>query len=458
MRTREEHDTMGVKKIPTTALWGVQTKRAIDSYHFSSELVNLKIILSIAAIKIAAARANKAAGGLTAKHASAIERAAKEILDRKHDDQFPLDAIQAGAGTSTHMNVNEVVANRANEMLGSKRGTYLPIHPNDHVNMGQSTNDVYPTAMRISALSSVLGELIPALDGLERSLAKKAHEFARIRKSGRTHLQDAVPICLGDEFGAYEAIVRKAGGRITKCLDELSEVGLGGTAVGSGLNALPAYRKHVVPELARITKLSLKPAKDTFSATSSMAPFTSLSGELRNLAIELNKIGSDIRLLASGPTTGLGEISLPAVQPGSSIMPGKVNPSIVEALHMACYHVIGKDAAIADAAQAGQLELNVMMPLIAHELLGSIHVLAQAVRTFDELCVRGIKASKERCERYVHSTVGLATILSPLIGYEKAAQVAREAVKKGKTIKEIVVEKGIMGPKEFDKLLEESGR
>lgn len=458
MHTRKEHDSLGTKDIPAMVLWGIQTKRAIDNYRLSSEKVNQKIIFSIAAIKIAAARANRAADGLSAKHAQAIGRAAKEILDRKHDDQFPLDAIQAGAGTSTHMNVNEVVANRANEMLGSKRGVYKPIHPNDHVNMGQSTNDVYPTAMRISAVSLVLSELFPALRTFESSLAKKTYEFMRIKKAGRTHLQDAVPIRLGNEFHAYETIVRKARGRITRCLEDLLEIGLGGTAVGSGLNAHPVYKKQVVYELAKITKLALRPAEDTFSATSSMAPFTSLSGELRNLAIELNKIGSDIRLLASGPTTGLGEIHLPAVQPGSSIMPGKINPSIVEATHMACYHVIGKDAAIAGAAQAGQLELNVMMPLIAHEILSSIHILAQAVQMFDGLCVRGIMADKKRCEHYLHSTVGLATILNPVIGYEKAAEIAKETVKKRKTIREVVVEKGVLSAKEFDVLLEKSIR
>lgn len=449
---------MGIKRIPADALWGVQTKRAIDNYHLSSEMVNLNIIFSIAAIKIAAARANKATGGLSAKHAAAIERAAKEILHRKHDKQFPLDAIQAGAGTSTHMNVNEVIANRANVLLGGRRGTYSPIHPNDDVNMGQSTNDVFPTAIRIACAAVVRSELDPALRDLEKSFRAKARAFSRIGKAGRTHIQDAVPIHLGDEFGAYAVIIKKARLRVMNCLDELYEVGLGGTAVGSGLNAHPRYKKKAVSELRKITKLPLRSAPNLFSAMSSMAPFTSLSGELRNLAIELNKIGNDLRLLSSGPATGLGEISLPAVQPGSSIMPGKVNPSIVEALHMACYHAIGKDAAIADGAQAGQLQLNVMMPLIAHELLGSIHVLASSVAMFDHHCVRGIKANKERCERYLHSTVALATILNPLMGYEEAAKVAKEAVRKEKTIKEVVVSRGLMTGKEFDKLLRKQFR
>ena len=374
-------------------------------------------------------------------------------LAGKLRDQFVVDPFQAGAGTSHNMNANEVLANRAIELLGGEKGDYSIVHPNDHVNMSQSTNDVFPTAMRLAALE-MADKLIITLDLLAVSLRTKSMEFDHIVKSGRTHLQDAVPIRLGQEMGAYATAIHKNSNRIARAAEELKEVGLGGTAVGTGLNAPPGYRKRVVEELNRITMQSLRPTGDYFEAMQSMSPFVGLSGSLRTLATDMIRITNDLRLLSSGPNTGLAEISLPAVQPGSSIMPGKVNPVIAEMTGMVCFQVMGNDTTIAAAAQAGQLELNVMMPVIAFNLLMSLTILNNALTVLRERCVEGITANEERCRWYVEHSVSLVTALNPKIGYARAAEIAKRAMARGKTIREIIEEEGLLTPEELAEVMD----
>jgi aspartate ammonia-lyase len=345
------------------------------------------------------------------------------------------------------MNANEVLANRAIELLGGRKGDYSLVHPNDHVNMGQSTNDVFPTAMRLAALELV-GELVPASNALAESLRAKAVEFDSIVKSGRTHLQDAVPIRLGQEFGAYATAISKGSGRVEQAADELREIGLGGTAAGTGLNAAPGYRKGMVEELSAITGQPLRATADYFEAMQSMSPFVMLSGALRTMATDVLRIANDLRLLSSGPNTGLGEIHLPPVQPGSSIMPGKVNPVMAEMTNMVCFQVMGNDLTIASAAQAGQLELNVMMPVIAFDLLMSLTILTNALTVFRERCVEGITANEDRCRWFVEHSVSLVTALNPKIGYARAAEIAKRAIAKGKTIRETISEEGLLTPEE----------
>ena len=447
---RTETDSLGEKRLPAHVYYGIQTHRALENFPISGMTLPPSMVRAMAVLKIAAARAHAHLGELDAEVASAIERAAREVLDGRLDDQFVVDVYQAGAGTSFHMNVNEVIANRASEMLGGVKGAYLHVHPNDHVNMGQSTNDVIPTAIRLAALM-VLPDMREALSGLAEAFEERASAFEDVIKSGRTHLQDAVPVTLGQEFRAYARAVRHGLARLMAAAEPLKELGIGGSAAGTGMNTLPAYRGRVVSEVVQLTGIEVRPSDDLFYAMQSLAPFGDLSAAMRSLALELTRITNDIRLLASGPTTGLNEIRLPAVQPGSSIMPGKVNPSIPEMVNQVCFQVIGHDAAIAFAVQAGQLELNVMMPMVSHNLLMAMRIMTQATRVFDERCIRGIEANREVAEAFAMRSLGLATALNPIIGYRAAAEVVKAAQREGKTIPEIVVAQGLMSPAEAER-------
>jgi aspartate ammonia-lyase len=441
---RIEKDTLGEVRVPAAAYWGAQTQRAVENFPVSGLRAHPALVRAMILVKLASARANRDLGKLDAALAQPIEQACEEVLGGKLLDQWVVDVFQAGAGTSFNMNANEVLANRANELLGRPLGSYQPVHPNDHVNMSQSTNDTVPTAMHLAAIL-LGGEVLAALGGLADALATKGREFDGVTKSGRTHLQDAVPIRLGQEFAAYAEAVRRAGAALDRALDDCREPALGGSAAGTGLNTHHEnYAATAILHLARVSGVILRPAKDLRHAMQSMAPMAGVSAALRNLALELTRIANDLRLLASGPRTGLAEIRLPAVQPGSSIMPGKVNPSMAECLNMVAMQVVGNDAAVAMAVQAGQLELNVMMPVIAHNVLFSMEILKNFLPVFAERCVRGITADAERCRAYFESSVGLATILCPYIGYAKAAEVAKESVATGKTLRELILEKGLM--------------
>ena len=440
-RTREERDTMGPVKVPATALWGAQTARAVANFPISGLREPRPLVVAVAQVKIAAARVNARLGVLPRAKARAIEQAAREVVAGRWDGQFVVDAYQAGAGTSFHMNVNEVLANRAAEILGGRRGD-RSVDPNDEVNLGQSTNDVIPTAMRLAALATAPAA-VAALEGLAGTFARKARAWDGIVKSGRTQLMDATPIRLGQEVSGWATALSAAAARVNDALPELAALGIGGTAVGTGLNAHPRYRDLVVKELSRITGVPLVPAPNPFYAMQSLAPFAALSSAMRVAALELVRIGGDVRLLASGPSTGLAELRLPAVQPGSSIMPGKVNPSMAEMLAMVSHQVIGLDEAIAWAVGAGQLELNVMMPLVAFDLLHQIEILAAGVRAFDERLARGLEADADRARHYADRTVSLATALAPRIGYAAAAEIVKESVRTGRSIADLAVERGI---------------
>jgi aspartate ammonia-lyase len=449
---RIERDSLGERELPANVYYGIQTARAIENFPISGWKPYPSLVTATIQIKKAAARANSALGLLDTPIATAIESAADEVLTGKLRDQFVVDPFQAGAGTSHNMNANEVLANRAIELLGGERGDYSIVHPNDHVNMAQSTNDVFPTAMRLAALEEV-SELIIALDLLAGALQIKSTAFDQIVKSGRTHLQDAVPIRLGQEFGGYATAIRKNAGRIARAAEELKEIGLGGTAVGTGLNAAPGYRKRVVEELSRVTNQTLRATEDYFEAMQSMSPFVALSSAVRTLATDVIRIANDLRLLSSGPNTGLAEVNLPAVQPGSSIMPGKVNPVIAEMTDMVCFQVMGNDVVIATAAQAGQLELNVMMPVISFNLSMSLTILTNALTVLRERCVDGITANEDRCRWYVEHSVSLVTALNPRIGYARAAEIAKRAIAKGKTIRETIEKEGLVTPEELAEVL-----
>ncbi|HEX5734834.1 MAG TPA: aspartate ammonia-lyase [Blastocatellia bacterium] len=458
-QTRIERDSLGERELPADVYYGIQTARARENFPISGYKPFPSFVTATVQIKKAAARANSALGALDPQVADAIVRAADEVLAGALRNQFVVDPFQAGAGTSHHMNVNEVLANRAIELLGGEKGDYSIVHPNDHVNMGQSTNDVIPTAIRLAALELV-SILVPELDHLSNAFRKKAEEFNRIVKSGRTHLQDAVPVRLGQEFGAYATAIMKNRDRISNAASELAELGLGGTAAGTGLNAVPGYRKRVVEELNVIVNNPLigpggfRQTTDYFEAMQSMSAFVHLSGALRVLATDVMRIANDLRLLSSGPNTGLAEINLPAVQPGSSIMPGKVNPVMAEMTSMVCFQVMGNDQTIALAAQAGQLDLNVMMPVIAFDLLMSLTIMTNALKVLWERCVEGITANEERCRWYVEHSVALVTALNPKIGYARAAEIAKRAIAKGKTIRETILEEKLMMPEEVAEIMD----
>ncbi|WP_243372482.1 aspartate ammonia-lyase [Geotalea sp. SG265] len=453
MSYRQEKDTLGPVQVPAGAYYGAQTARAVANFPISGLKPHPALVWGTLIIKKCAAKANMATGRLDKDIAAAIIRAADEALAGTYDGHFVVDPFQAGAGTSHNMNVNEVLANRANELLGSPLGSYDRVNANDHVNMAQSTNDVFPTAMRLSSLrmAILLGE---ELDRLRDALRNKGREFDHILKSGRTHLQDAVPIRLGQEFEAYALAMEKNRACLDRCLPGLCEIGLGGTAVGTGLNAEPAYIKFVVEELAADTLLPLKNAANLIETTQNMDPFVALSSALKGLAVNLIRIANDLRLLSSGPRTGFNEINLPALQPGSSIMPGKVNPVMAEVTDMVCFQVIGADTTITLAAQAGQMELNVMMPLIAHNLLFSLEILKNTIRQFRETCIAGITANEDRCRRFLEESVGLATVLAPYVGYAAAAEVARESTATGRSIKEVILARNLLSPEELSRILD----
>jgi len=457
--TRTERDALGVREIPRDAYYGIQTVRALENFPISGLKPFDSLVTATIRIKKAACRANRELGVLDERIANAIEAACDEILEGGLRDQFVVDPFQAGAGTSHNMNANEVLANRSIELLGGERGDYSVVHPNDHVNMSQSTNDVFPTAMRLAALDELLA-LFDAIRRVAVAFRRKSADFDGVVKSGRTHLQDAVPMRLGQEFGAYAQALEKNLGRITAAAAELTEIGLGGTAVGTGLNAPPGYRGQIIVELSGLMEQALgiesdlHATDDYFEAMESVSPFVNLSGALKTLSTDLVRVCGDLRLLASGPNTGLAEINLPAVQPGSSIMPGKVNPSIPEMVAMVCFQVLGNDSAVALAAQAGQLELNVMMPVIAYNLLMSIRILGNALRVLEEKCISGITVNKARCEWYAEHSVSLVTVLSPKIGYQRAAELAKRAIGTGKTIRQVMTESGEFTAEEANRLLE----
>jgi aspartate ammonia-lyase len=438
-RYRTEQDPLGEKRVPDDVLYGIQTLRALENFQISDLRVEQSLITAFAEIKKAAALAHLGLGKLDERIGKAMVQAADEIIEGQWREEFSLDVFQAGAGTSYNMNVNEVIANRALEKLGRHRGDYKFIEPNDHVNKGQSTNDVMPTAMRIACIRG-LRLLVQNLTELEKSFAKKAGEFAGIEKSGRTHLHDAVPMKLGDEFLAYAQNVRRATERLASVEDSLLEIPLGGTAVGTGTNAKPGYADKAIENLREITRLPLKESKQRVALQQSLGDFHALSSVLSNLAVELSKIANDLRLMNSGPHTGLNEIELAALQPGSSIMPGKVNPAVAEMLNMVSFHVLGHHAAVTHCAQAGQLELNVMMPYVAYALLEVLQIMRNAVATFDEKGVRLIKPHPEKMREYAERSVGVAALYNEKRGFMGAAELAKKAAETGKSVKEVVAE------------------
>jgi len=443
MTTRIEHDSLGDVHVPAEALYGAQTQRAAQNFQISGLKPRQAFIWSMATIKRAAAEVNCDLGLLDHDRAEAIIQAAQEVIDGKWNDQFVVDPIQAGAGTSHNMNTNEVIANRATQIMGGELGEYR-VHPNDHVNMAQSTNDTIPTAIRLGALWR-LDELLDTLTQLVEALNTKAAEFDDIVKSGRTHLQDAVPVRLGQEFSAYARAVERDAERIKYAAEGLRRLGIGGTAVGSGLNAHPEYHARMVKKLSELTGLKLYESDNLFESMQSMADAAAFSASLRTLALTLIRIANDFRLLASGPSTGLDEIRLPAVQPGSSIMPGKVNPVMAEMLDMAMFYVVGLDTTVAMAAQAGQLELNVMMPIIAHSLFEAMQVIIGAVRAFTEDAVRGLTANREKAEGWLAKNAIVVTALNPVIGYSQGAQLVKEALKRDMAIRDLAIEKAKVG-------------
>lgn len=450
---RIESDSMGDRKIPSSAYYGIQTLRASENFAISGIKPLPTYVDACLIIKKATATVNGELGCIPQDVSQAIIQAADEILAGKFRDQFVVDVYQAGAGTSHHMNVNEVLANRALEILGEEKGNYKRVSPNDHVNYGQSTNDVIPTAIRIGGLLALSKTLYPALDHAITTLSEKATEFKDIVKSGRTHLQDAVPVRLGDTFAAWAQILTEHQNRINTAAEDLMVLGLGGSAAGTGLNTHPQYRLSAVKILSGLTNSPLKEATHLMAAMQSMAPFVNVSGALRNLAQDLIKISHDLRLMDSGPKTGFKEIQLPPVQPGSSIMPGKYNPVMAEMTSMVCFQVIGYDTAINYAAQAGQLELNVMMPLIAYDLIHSIEILGQTIQALTSRCIQGIIAFPQRCLAYAEGSLALVTALNPHIGYLNAAAIAKESMETGKPLRQIVLEKGLMSEEELAQVL-----
>jgi len=488
IRYRSEHDTLGEVKVPATALYGAQTQRAVENYPISGIREHPSFIQAFVVIKKAAALANFELKVLDRKRAEAISNACDEILNdvsapfrktdfktrakrsakeddlravaalipeqyisEEHREQFVVDVFQAGAGTSFNMNVNEVVANLANRSLGSKLGAYDPIHPNDHVNMSQSTNDTVPTATRIATLL-LLRELFPQLDALSAAFEMKGDEFADVIKSGRTHLQDAVPVTLGQEFHAYAAAMRRSTRLLESAANELRDLPIGGSATGTGINTPTGYRYAMVRHLSTLANLRLSSTADLREGMQSQLPIAAVASALKNLALELTRITNDLRLLASGPLTGLAEIGLPSVQPGSSIMPGKVNPSMLECMNQLLFHIIGAESAISYAVQAGQLELNVMMPLMAYELLFSIEILKNFLPVFTQRTIAGITADRERCEAYYVTSPSLATALNPIIGYEKAAIIAKESARTKTSIPQLLREKELLSEEEIARI------
>ena len=450
---RKEKDSLGFVEVPARAYYGAQTARAVENYPISGMRAHPHLIRAFGMVKRAAAEANRELGLVDDRRAAAIIQAAQEVIDGKWNSEFVVDVFQAGAGVSFHMNINEVIANRANEILGGNLGDYTHVHPNDHVNYGQSTNDVFPTGMRLATLLN-LETLYPVLDALAATFAAKAKEFDGIMKSGRTHMQDAVPIRLGQEFAAYGFAIEKGKKFLQQASESLRELGLGGSAVGTGINTHPDYRVKAIANLARISGQQLVPAEDMRWAMQSNVCMAEVSAALRGIALEVIRISNDIRLLSSGPNTGFAEIYLPSLQPGSSIMPGKINPVMPELAAMVSFQVIGNDTAVSYAVQGGQLELNVMMPTMAYSVLQSITILANMLHQFDHRCVAGITANAERCNFYAQSTVSLATALNPYIGYAKAAEIVKESVATGESIISIARKKKLLSDEQIAEILD----
>jgi aspartate ammonia-lyase len=454
---RIEKDSLGEIQVPDDAWYGIQTQRAVDNFPISGRRPDRDFVLAHVRIKRAAAAANRQAGWLENSLAAAIIATADRILAGEHLDQFVVDRFQAGAGTSHNMNSNEVIANLSNVALGGRRGEYTPVHPNDHVNMGQSTNDTIPTAIRLAAIAK-LPRLCTAVRAMADAYADIAARESDTVKSGRTHLQDAVPTTLGREFAAYAWTLRRCAGRLEAVRPLLCEIGLGGSAAGTGLNTAPGYAANVAAELASLTGEAIRPADDLAAQMQSMYDVQQLSSALRDLALELTRIANDMRLLASGPRTGLGEIVLPPVQPGSSIMPGKVNPVMFEMLNQVCYQVLGQDAAVAAMTQAGQLELNVMMPALGSALFDALDWLTHAINAATERNLKGLRVDRARCREFLHASVGLATLLNTRIGYAAAAEVAKASEQSGRPVRDVVAERGLLSAEEFDALVLKAAR
>lgn len=451
--TRTERDPLGTLDVPADALYGIQTLRALRNFPISGLRPLEPFVVAQVWIKKAAALVHRRTGRLAPALADAIVAAADEVLAGQHREHFVVDPYQAGAGTSHNMNANEVLANRANELLGSARGRYAPVHPNDHVNMAQSTNDTIPTNIRLAVLSQ-LGVFETAFGGLREALADKGREFDDVVKAGRTHLQDAMPIRLGQEFTAYAGSIERGMRRVRESADYLRDLGIGGSAVGTGVTVEPEYPALMVEELSAMTGLALRVGADRIQLMQSMGDVAGVSAALRVLALDLSKIASDLRLMVMGPRTGIDEIVLPAVQPGSSIMPGKVNPSIPEMVNQVCFQVVGCDTTVAMAAEHGQLELNVMMPVIAHNVLLALQLMTNAATVLDEKCVRGIQAHREMCAWWVERSAALATALAPQIGYAAAAELSKRSVKEGVLIRDLVRNEGILPPEDVDAVLD----
>ncbi|MDE1828195.1 MAG: aspartate ammonia-lyase [Candidatus Micrarchaeota archaeon] len=456
MRYRTEKDSLGSVKVRESSYFGSNTQRAVGNFPISGIRLQKSFIRAYAIVKRSAALANISEGLLDRKRGAAIVRACDEIIAGKLEDQFAVDVFQAGAGTSTNMNLNEVIANRGIELLGGRKGEYTILHPNDHVNMSQSTNDTFHAAMHISAYLGIKDRLIPSLEGLESALDRKAREFAGLLKVGRTHLQDAVPITLGQEFSGYSYAIEVESDRLRIAMREVEYLPIGGTAVGTGINTTADYSKIAIKEINRSTKCRFKRSKNLFYEQQDQASEAFVSGAVRGTAMTLLKMSADLRLLGSGPSAGLGEIRLPAVQAGSSIMPGKVNPSMAEMLSMACFEAIGNDLTISGAAQGGQLELNVFMPIIAYKLIKSIETLSNAIDAFTSRCVMGIEANEEVLGAYFEASPEIATLLAPVIGYDKVALVVKEAIKTHRPVREIILSKRLLDKRRLDELLKPS--
>jgi fumarate hydratase class II len=450
---RVERDSLGEVEVPSDAYWGAQTQRAVENFPISGLTFGRRFVRALGIVKKAAAAANRDLGLLDDEIADPIIEAAAEVIAGDHDDQFPVDVFQTGSGTSSNMNANEVIANRAAERLGESIGDRA-VHPNDHVNYGQSSNDVIPTAMHVSTLEAVRRDLIPALETLRDELARKQDEFDGVVKTGRTHLQDATPVRLGQEFAGYRTQIEKGVTRVDAAADHLAELALGGTAVGTGLNTHPEFPKRTAEYVAAETDLPFRPADNHFEAQAAHDAMTETHGALRTVAGSMNKIANDLRLLASGPRNGLGEIEQPENQPGSSIMPGKINPVVAEAVNQVHKQVVGNDAAVAAGAAEGQIDLNLYKPVIAYNTLQSTALLSNAAETFGERFVTKLDANEAVCEEQVERSMALATALNPTIGYDKASEVAKAALREGRTIRDVVVEKGYLTPAEADEVLD----
>jgi fumarate hydratase, class II len=452
--SRIEHDSMGDMRVPANALYGAQTQRAVENFPISNLRFPREFLRALGLIKLASARTNIELGLMDKTLGKVIVRAAQDVVDGQLDEHFVIDIFGTGSGTSMNMNANEVISNRANLLLGSPLGSKHPIHPNDHVNMGQSSNDVIPTAMHVAATEGINNILIPALKKLHRALAGKAREFDHIVKIGRTHLQDATPIRLGQEFGGYARQVQLGIRRLENLRGTLAELPLGGTAVGTGINTDPRFAAKAIQHLSKLTGLKFREAEDHFEAQSAKDAIVETSAVLKTIAVSFTKIANDLRWLASGPRCGIGEISLPEIQPGSSIMPGKVNPVIAESVLMAAAQVIGNDLTVTLGGMSGVFELNVMMPVMAHNLGQSIRLLSASAVNLADRCVVGIQANEERCNEMIEKSLAMCTALAPEIGYDAAAAIAKESYKTGKTVREIAVAKKIMSPKRLKQVLD----